>query len=144
MMFEEILQAQTPRDMIGFTLDDHIELGTNLFKVSVPAVEVILAALAGEASLIARQHLLNTLWRISGGESDATEVSHGRAHLEDECRARVREGLWVVAQVGMNETADEADEAADILAWSEIHEVRSKFYQDLLRRRAVLKTKRKC
>ncbi|GAB2702004.1 hypothetical protein GCM10010442_20160 [Kitasatospora kifunensis] len=143
LTFETVLQAETPTDMLGHTLDNHIEHQTNLFEVSVPAVQVVLAALAGEVPSLARVHLMDMLWYMAGGDAHWTEVGHGRGHLGNECRARIREGLWVVAHVGMTGTADEAESAADIVEWSEIHEVRSSFYQDLLRQRALAKTKRK-
>ncbi|MEV0492322.1 hypothetical protein [Streptomyces atratus] len=143
MMFDAIIEAETARDMIGYTLDDHLELGTNLFEASVPAVSVILAALAGELSPMARGHFLITLSRMVSGESYSTEAALGRTHLGDECRARCREGLWVVGQAGLTGGADEAGMAADIFELVDIDEARSAFYQLLLRRRATAKTRRR-
>ncbi|MFD9003226.1 hypothetical protein ACFV0T_19985 [Streptomyces sp. NPDC059582] len=143
MMFEVIIEAETPRDMIGYTLDDHLELGTNLVEASVPAVSVILAALAGELSSMARRHFLITLWRMVSGESCDSEVSLGRTRLGDECRTRCREGLWVVGQVGLTGGADDAETAADIFELVDPDEARSVFYQSLLRRRMKAKTKRR-
>ncbi|MFI1510692.1 hypothetical protein [Streptomyces sp. NPDC020597] len=143
MQFEVIIEAETARDMIGYTLDDHLELGTNLFEASVPAVSVIVAALAGELSPTARGHLLITLCRMVSGESHSTEAAFGRMRLGDECRARCREGLWVVGQVGLTGGADEAEMAADIFELVDIDEARSVFYQSLLRRRVKAKTRRR-
>lgn len=143
MMFEVIIEAETGRDMIGYTLDDHLELDTNLFEASVPAVSVILAALAGELSPTARTHFLITLVRMVSGESYATEAEFGRLHLGDECRAKCREGLWVVGQVGLTGGADEAEMAADIFEFVDIDEARSLFYHSLLRRRMPATTKRR-
>lgn len=50
LLFEAIITAESPRDMIGYTLDRHVEVNTVLFECTVPAVSVILAALAGELS----------------------------------------------------------------------------------------------
>ncbi|MET9951875.1 hypothetical protein ABZ135_10050 [Streptomyces sp. NPDC006339] len=66
LMFETILEARTPRDMIGYTLEDHVELNGTLFPCSPPAVAVILAALASGPSPLARGVLLQTLWYMSG------------------------------------------------------------------------------
>lgn len=143
MMFEVIIEAETARDMIGYTLDDHLERGTNLFEASVPAVGVILAALAGELSPMARRHFLDTLWRMVSGESCASEASLGRTRLGDECRTRCREGLWVVVQVGLTGGADEAGTAADIFEFVDPDEARSAAYQSLLRRRTEARTKRR-
>lgn len=143
LMFEAIIEARTARDMIGYTLDDHVELGTNLFEASPPAVSVILAALAGELSPMARSHLLLALCRMVSGESYVTEGAAGRTHLGDECRARCREGLWVVGQVGLTGSADEAEDAALIFELVDLDEARSRFYQSALLDRMKAKTKRR-
>ncbi|MBY8882418.1 hypothetical protein [Actinacidiphila acidipaludis] len=143
MMFEVVIEAESARDMIGYTLDGHLELGTNLFAVSVPAVSVILAALAGELSPPARAEFLETLGRMVSGESHFTQAALGRTHLGDECRARCREGLWVVGRIGLTGSAVEAETAADIFEFVDLDEARSAFYQARLRRRRAAKTKRR-
>lgn len=101
MMFEVIIEAETARDMIGYALDNHLELGTNSFEASVPAVSVIVAALAGELSSMARGHFLPTLGRMVSGESYSTEAALGHRHLGDECRARCREGCGSSVRSGL-------------------------------------------
>jgi hypothetical protein len=142
-MFEAIIEAETPEDMIGYTFDDHLELNANLFEVSVPAVSVILAALAGGLSSPARAHFLTTLWRLVGGEAHRTEQVLGRGSLGDECRARAREGLWSIVQFGLAGSADDADIAADICELIDLDDERSSFYQALLRERVTAKGKRR-
>ncbi|WP_405798480.1 hypothetical protein [Streptomyces sp. NBC_01506] len=142
-MFEAIIEAGTPGDMVGHTLDNHLEVGTNLFEVSVPAVGVLLAALAGDLSPLARAEFMITLWRLASGESHSTEVAAGRAGLGDECRAGCREGLWVVGRTGLTGSADEAEMAADIVEFIDLDEERSAYYQPLLRDRTRTKTKRR-
>jgi hypothetical protein len=143
LMFKAIIDAETPRDMIGYTFDDHLELNSNLFEVSVPAVSVILAGLAGGLSSLARGHFLITLWRMVGGESHDTEEIQGRIRLGDECRARTREGLWLIVQLGLAGSADDADMAADICELIDLDDERSSFYQTLLRERVSAKSKRR-
>ncbi|MFD4115123.1 hypothetical protein ACFWSJ_16840 [Streptomyces niveus] len=132
MMFEAIIEAATPGDMAGYTLANHLERETNLFEASVPAVGVILAALAGELSPLARAEFLITLWRLTSGDS----------HLGDECRARCREGFWVVGRIGLTGSAEEAETVADIVEFIDLDEERSAYYQSLLRERIRAKTKR--
>ncbi|MFF4104093.1 hypothetical protein [Streptomyces sp. NPDC001903] len=61
LLFEAIITAEAPRDMIGYTLDDHVEGGTVIFECTPPAVGVIMASLAGDLSTPARDVLLQTL-----------------------------------------------------------------------------------
>lgn len=141
-MFEAILTAGTPQDMIGYTLDNHLEIGTNLFEAAVPAVGVILAALAGDPSPLARDHLLDTLCHLVSGDSHATEQARGRTRLGDECRLKAREGYWLIARIGLAGSADDAETAADICECIDLDDERSRYYQALLRKRMSAKTKR--
>ncbi|MEU5107478.1 MULTISPECIES: hypothetical protein [Streptomyces] len=143
LMFEAILTAGTPRDMIGYTLDNHLEIGTNLFEAAVPAVGVILAALAGDPSPPARRHLLDTLCHLVSGDSHATEQAAGRTELGDECRRKAREGYWLIARTGLTGSADDAGTAADICEFIDLDDERSGYYQALLRERMSAKTKRR-
>lgn len=143
LMFEVIIEAEAPGDMIGYALDDHLELNANLFEVSVPAVSVILAALAGGLSPLARTHFLTTLWRLAGGDAHRTEQVLGRCGLGDECRTRAREGLWLIVQIGLTGGADDADTAADVCELIDLDGERSAFHQALLRERAAAKGKRR-
>ncbi|MFE7958477.1 hypothetical protein [Streptomyces sp. NPDC057413] len=54
LMFEAIITAETPQDMIGYTLEGHVEESTIIFECTPPAVGVIMAALAGDLSALAR------------------------------------------------------------------------------------------
>ncbi|MGY0059707.1 hypothetical protein ACWY4P_24710 [Streptomyces sp. LZ34] len=143
VMFEAILTARTPQDMIGYTLDNHLEIGSNLFEVAVPAIGVILAALAGEPSPPARRHLLDALSQLVSGDSHATEQAQGRTRLGDECRLRAREGYWLIGQIGLTGSADDADTAADICEYIDPDDDRSAYYQAILRERASARTKRR-
>jgi hypothetical protein len=143
LMFEAILTAGTPQDMIGYTLDNHLEIGTNLFEAAVPAVGVILAALAGDPSPLARRHLLDTLCHLASGDSHATEQVRGRTRLGDECRLKAREGYWLIARAGLTGSADDAETAADICELIDLDDERSGYYQALLRERMSTKTRRR-
>lgn len=132
MMFEAIIEAGTPGDMAGYTLANHLERETNLFEASVPAVGVILAALAGDLSPLARAEFLITLWRLTSGEF----------LLGDECRARCREGFWVVGRIGLTGSVEEAETVADIVESIDLDEERSAYYQSLVRERIRARTKR--
>ncbi|MGW1466812.1 hypothetical protein ACWCPT_20980 [Streptomyces sp. NPDC002308] len=143
LMFEAIIEAEAPGDVIGYTLDGHLELDANLFEVSVPAVGVILAALAGGLSSLARTHFLTTLWRLVGGDAHRTEQALGRSSLGDECRAGAREGLWLIVQLGLTSGADDAETAADICELIDLDDERSSFHRALLHERAAAKGKRR-
>ncbi|MER6162533.1 hypothetical protein ABT147_44825 [Streptomyces sp. NPDC001868] len=142
MLFEAIITAETPRDMIGYTLANHVELNTIIFECTVPAVSVILAALAGELSSLARRELLQTLSFVAAGSGDDSEPVPGRTNLGDECRARAQEGFWLIVQIGLTGRAEDADTAADICEYFGLGDEKSSFYQALIRKRVSAKARR--
>ncbi|MER7758159.1 hypothetical protein [Streptomyces sp. NPDC097619] len=111
--FEAILTAGTPRDMIGRTLEGHVENSTVAFPCTPPAVGVIMAALAEPISPLARQVLLQTLWYVAAGAGDE-DPRPGMAGIGEACADRVREGLGALVRAGLGGTADEATMVADI------------------------------
>lgn len=96
-------------------------------------ITLILAALAGDLSPLARAEFLITLWRLTSGDSQ----------LGDECRARCREGFWVVGRIGLTGSVEEAETVADIVEFIDPDEERSAYYQSLLRERIRARTKRR-
>ncbi|GAA3809096.1 hypothetical protein [Amycolatopsis tucumanensis] len=106
--FETILEAAEPREALGARLDNHLEISGNLFEVAVPAVEVILAALAGPLPDFARVEFLDMLAVLVSGDSYAGQP----ADLGEHCRLKARNGLWTILQVGYEH---EAETARDIL-----------------------------
>ena len=115
--FKQIAVAESPSDMRGYSLGGHLELETNLFEAAVPAVDVLLAALAGPLSDFARDQFIATLWYIVSGDSHRSEIERGRSRLGDECRLRARSGVWVILHYAVNrrdETALEILESIDL------------------------------
>ncbi|MFF3592055.1 hypothetical protein ACFYYI_33610 [Streptomyces sp. NPDC002387] len=136
LLFETVITAETPRDMIGYTLDGHVEGDTNITECTASAVGVIMAALAGELSSSARGALL------AAGAGDGGAWPSGWA-LGDECRATALEGFWVLVGIGLTGSADDADTVADICEYLDPGGEKSIHYQALLRERARRKTKRR-
>ncbi|WP_157748950.1 hypothetical protein [Micromonospora echinospora] len=131
-IFRAIVDAVEPEDAYGAVLDGHLEVEGNLFEVAVPAVGVILAALAGDLSTSSRSELLETLWRLVGGDSHHTEMALGRTRLGDECRHKAREGIWVILQEGFGK---HGEEVIDILELIDLDEARHGYYAEILKRR---------
>ncbi|MFF9094184.1 hypothetical protein ACF1AX_13815 [Streptomyces sp. NPDC014802] len=141
LMFEAIITAETPRDMIGYTLEGHVEESTIIFECTPPAVGVIMAALAGDLSALARGVLLQTLSFVAAGSGDHEPESEG-AGLGDACRARAQEGFWRLLHLGLTGTAEDAETVADICEFFELGGDKATLYQAALRERMRAKTKR--
>ncbi|MFF0430801.1 hypothetical protein ACFYU9_01050 [Streptomyces sp. NPDC004327] len=137
LLFEAILEARTARDMIGYTLDGHAEWNGDIFACTPPAVAVIMAALAGELSVLARDELLDTLWRVSAGEFFR---DHG---LVDRSRSAALEGFWPLVRIGLTGNAELAAQVAGIIEMLELGGERGEHYRGLLCERAAAKTKRR-
>ncbi|MFB0633496.1 hypothetical protein [Streptomyces sp. AB3(2024)] len=114
LLFETIITAETPRDMTGYTLGNHVEINTITFECTAPAVSVILAALAGELSSLALGELLQTLLFVAAGSGCGSEPGSGSANPDHECRARAQEGFWLLVQIGLTGSAEDAETVADI------------------------------
>lgn len=141
LMIEAIITAETPRDMIGYTLDGHVEENTIIFECTPPAVGVIMAALAGELSILARKVLLQTLLSVAAGSGD-NESQAQSAGLGDVCRDYAQEGFWRLVQIGLTGSADDAETVADICESFGLGGEKTVFYQARLRERMRAKTKR--
>jgi hypothetical protein len=97
----------------GPSLTDHIEVEGSLFQAAVPAVSVILAALASPITAYARDQFIDSLWYVAHGEPDPTEAAQGRADLVEACRERMREGIWIIYREAFSKRR--AETAMDIL-----------------------------
>ncbi|MFD5548787.1 hypothetical protein ACFWJQ_18955 [Streptomyces goshikiensis] len=141
LLFEAIITAEAPRDMIGYTLDDHVEGDTVIFECTPPAVGVIMAALAGDLSALARDVLLQTLLFVAAGSGDY-ELNTEGAGLGDRCRHHAQEGFWGLVQIGLTGTAEDAETVADICEYFKLGGDKAAFYQAELSDRVRAKTKR--
>lgn len=141
LLIEAIITAETPREMIGYTLDGHVEVNTIIFECTPPAVGVIMAALAGELSVLARNVLLQTLSFVAAGSGDYEPHAEG-AGLGDGCRHYAQEGFWRLVQIGLTGSADDAETVAEICEYFGLGGDRAPFYQAQLRERMRAKTKR--
>jgi hypothetical protein len=74
--------------------------------------------------------LMVLLCVIATGESHTSEAVLGRTHLGDECRHKVREGIWVILRQGFGKYSEEA---CDILEAVELDEARRDFYATVLK-----------
>ncbi|MFD0371090.1 hypothetical protein [Streptomyces sp. NPDC127114] len=140
VLIEAIITAETPRDMIGYTLDGHVEESPIIFECTPPAVGVIMAALADDLSPLARGVLLQTLRFVAAGSRDHRDAEG--AGLGDRCRTHAREGFWRLVQIGLTGTAQDAEMVADICEYFELGGDKAAFYQAGLRERVRAKTKR--
>ncbi|MFI6582213.1 hypothetical protein [Embleya sp. NPDC050493] len=141
LLIEAIITAETPRDMIGYTLDGHVEESTIIFECTPPAVGVIMAALAGDLSTLARGVLLQTLSFVAAGSGDDGPTGGG-AGPGEACGHHAREGFWRLVEIGLTGTAEDAETVADICAYFGLGGDKAAFYQAELRARMRAKTKR--
>ncbi|MCW2143897.1 hypothetical protein [Actinoplanes cyaneus] len=110
------------------TLEGHIEVEGNLFESAVPAVGVILAALAGDLAVDSRLEFLLTLTRLAGGDSHHLEVARGRPSLGGECRSRMSEGIWILLKEAFG---SDRDLVADIMELIDPDDGRRAYYSQI-------------
>ncbi|MFC4080142.1 hypothetical protein [Amycolatopsis samaneae] len=77
-------------------LENCVVVQGQLFEAAPAVVPVLLAALVEGVSPAAKPHVLELLFQLVAGEADEEAAARGNPKLGDECRARAREGLWIL------------------------------------------------
>ncbi|MEU4119715.1 hypothetical protein AB0F71_35105 [Kitasatospora sp. NPDC028055] len=137
-----VLAAETVEDLFGYTLEGHVQSEWGLAECSPPAVAVLMAALAGEPSAVARRELLDTVAQVAVGWADFGG-SQGEWPEGDACRASVEQGFWRLLELSLSGNADDADAVAEICELLDLAGDASGHYRALLRERVRAKTKRR-
>jgi hypothetical protein len=105
---KSLLRAGHPSEVVGVTLDGHVEDCSLLFACAVDVVPVILQALQEDIADFVRGQLMVALCRIALGEVHADEPAAGERDIEGECRAELQRGIAVLyreAAIGDTGTA---------------------------------------
>ncbi|WP_157902826.1 hypothetical protein [Streptomyces jeddahensis] len=135
--FERLVEAESAEETLGADLEGHLEVQGELFEVAVPAVSVILAALADPLCDTSRNYLLSVLWRVVLGEAHPSEAALGRTHLAQECHLRAREGLPLIFREAL---AGDSETAVEILEFVDLDEKRVDYYRQAAQNRKHRKT----
>ncbi|MFG2823475.1 hypothetical protein ACGFX4_29125 [Kitasatospora sp. NPDC048365] len=141
LVFETLLTAESPEDASGYGLFGHVEYSCVLAECTVPAVGVILAALAGEVSPMVRTEFLETLLSVAHGSGYNSARPSKRAN--DEYRALMQEGFWPLVRAGLTGSAQDAETVADLCEYFDLGDGKSAHYRALLRERVRARTKRR-
>jgi hypothetical protein len=131
-LFRRLLEAQTDDELLAADLEGHLVDRGGLFEAALPAVAVILAALAGPLTDAARSSLVTLLWHLVAGDPHPVEEAHGRTHLDQECRLRAREGLALILREAVS---GERETAIDILELVDLDSDRVEHYRRYVRKR---------
>lgn len=92
-----LLDSESPAEVLGFTLRDRVEVRSKVFEVALPVIGVILAAY-GESELKpwVEDEFLTTLHNVITGIPHPSELEAGNSGLVDQCIALSRAGIWVM------------------------------------------------
>lgn len=118
LMLVELARAQTPAEASQYHVVDHILRAVYLTAPSVPTASVALAALAGgDISDAARHAFFELLLNLAAGEGNALDPALDGRDLVEECRAAIRNGLWILYAEVMHPTSvDTASNAFETLS----------------------------
>jgi hypothetical protein len=124
-----LLTAPGPEDVGApyWELENHVVLQGQLFEAAAVLVPVLLAALADERPRHVRIALLDLLFQIVSGEPHVEEIERGNIDLTEMCRARAREGLWVLYREFL---VGERDAARDVIELVETDSARVMAFLD--------------
>lgn len=86
-----------------------------LFESALHVVPCLLALLLEERPRYVRIAALELLFQIVMGEADEEEASRGNANLGDACRAKAKEGVWLLYRELLMGEREAAREILDII-----------------------------
>lgn len=112
-----LLGAATPEETQPpyWKLENHVVLQGQLFEAAAVVVPVLLAALVDERPRHVRIALLDLLFQIVSGEPHLDEIERGVENLTETCRARAREGLWLLYREFLDGERDAALDVIEVL-----------------------------
>jgi hypothetical protein len=93
-------------------LENHVVVQGQLFQAAEAVVSVLLAGLSQSRAQHIRSSVLELLFQILAGHPDESEMASNDG-LGEACKAKAREGLWILYQemaVGEREAAKECIE----------------------------------
>jgi hypothetical protein len=106
-VIKALLNAKTPKEAeeLEWKIDNHIFVQRQLFEAAEYLVPVLITALLEAKQDFIKLTIFRLLFEIVSGYPDQSEIALGNNGLADRCRAKAREGLWVLYQlfVGGNE-----------------------------------------
>jgi hypothetical protein len=113
----ELARAQSAAEASRDRVVGHVLSAVYLTAPSVPAASVALAALTGDLSDAARRLFLELLLSLAAGEGQALDPALAGRDLVAECRAAIRNGLWILYAEMMHPTSvDTASNAFETLS----------------------------
>lgn len=92
-------------------LESSVVVEGSVFDAAEPVVDVLVASLVDDLPEPTRRGVLGLLLKIVAGSPDTSEIALGNLHLVTRCRARARDGLWVL----IKHFLDGFEEAGQIL-----------------------------
>ncbi|MCX2180146.1 hypothetical protein KV205_06320 [Streptomyces sp. SKN60] len=135
LLFETILTAETEQELRGYSIDGHVVWDGDVFACTPPAVGVVMAALSGEPSALARDRLVYALWRIATAEFAPAEII-------EQVRTAVTEGLWPLVRIGLTGRPPVAETVAEVFECLDVDGERAAHYRRLLAERAASRGRR--
>jgi hypothetical protein len=81
---------------LEWKIDNHIFVQRGLFEAAEYLVPVLIASLLEVPQGFIKNTILELLTEIVTGVPDQSEVALGNTALADRCRAKAREGLWIL------------------------------------------------
>lgn len=114
----ELLHAPTPElaTQAYWRLENHVVVQGQLYQAAEPAVSVLMAALLAEESpRHVRLGVLELLFQILSGSAHDSEIAQGNRRLDEVCRDRAREGLWILYREWVCGERDAAGEVIKLI-----------------------------
>ncbi|CAN7536290.1 hypothetical protein LJR118_003858 [Acidovorax sp. LjRoot118] len=113
----DLLSAPTPELATNayWRLENHVVVQGQLHQAAEPVVSVLVAALMEDQPRHVRLGVLELLFQILAGSAHESEIALGNEGIDNACRHRAREGMWLLYKELMHGERDAAREVIELI-----------------------------
>lgn len=112
-----ILNAKTSEEVekLYWKIENNVFVQGQLFEAAEYLIPVLIASLMEVKEEFIKIWILELIFQIVAGVPDQSEIALGNSGLGERCRAKAREGLWILYETLVNENSNNSELAFEIL-----------------------------
>lgn len=97
-VIQKLLNSQSPEEATGlyFDIENYVFVSGQLYEATEYLVPVLMASLLEVDKDFIKATILELLFWIVSGIPAQSEIASGNSELGERCRAKAREGLWIL------------------------------------------------
>ena len=117
LVMKDLLNAKSPEEAekLYWKIENNVFVQGQLFEAAEYLVPVLMASLMEVREDFIKTNIFELLFQIVAGEPHQYEIALGNSNLAEKCRAKAREGLWILYKELINGDNTSSEMAFEIL-----------------------------